>query len=200
MPLVISTGMSSTTEVSDAVSIASSYHKRLVLMHCISAYPPQLEDLNLRVIPRLTQLFQLPVGYSSHDRTNLPVIAAVALGACAVERHFTLSRKMRGSDQAISLDPSAFQKMVEQIRGIEQALGEERKVLPSERPFREKLAKGIVAAKHLAEGHVLGEQDLAFKSPARGLPPSMMSHILGKKLRRALQPDEYVLVEDLGDQ
>lgn len=200
MPMVISTGMSSLTEISEAVAAAASHHRNLLLMHCISAYPPALEDLNLRIIPRLASLYNLPVGYSGHEAGNLAVAAAVALGACAVEKHFTLSPQMRGSDQGISLGPKEFGHMVAEVRSLETALGETREVLASERPVREKLSKGIVAARKLPAGHVLAREDLAFKSPARGLPPSLAPRLIGRKLVREVELEDPILLHQLEEE
>jgi N-acetylneuraminate synthase/sialic acid synthase len=198
MPLVISTGMSTLTEVAEAVAVASQGHRNLLLLHCISAYPAALEDSHLRLIPRLGRLFELPVGYSGHELGSLPSLAAVALGACAIERHLTLSRRMRGSDHAISLEPDEFRQLVSDVRGIETALGsEERRVFPAEEAFREKLSKGIVASRELPAGHVLTSSDLTLKSPAKGLSGLMLEKVVGRAIRRKLGQDEPVLLDDL---
>jgi len=152
------------------------------------------------MIPALQRLFGLPIGYSGHELGYLPTLAAVALGACVVERHFTLSRRMRGSDQAISLDPEQFRSLTADLRAVEAALGsEQRRVLAVEAPFRSRLGKGIVAARDLVAGHVLTADDLALKSPAKGLPGTMLQRLLGKTLRRPLTADDPLLLDDVVD-
>jgi N-acetylneuraminate synthase len=137
-PIILSTGMSSLEEVDHAVSILGKGN--LILLHTCSAYPAHYEELNLRVIPMLRERYEVPIGYSGHE-TGLPsTIAAVALGACMVERHITLDRAMWGSDQSASLEPNGITRLVRDIRLVELALGDrEKKVLPREIPMMKRL-------------------------------------------------------------
>ncbi len=138
--VILSTGMSTLEEVDHAVEILGK--EELILLHTCSVYPADYEELNLRVIPLLQKRYGVPVGYSGHE-TGLPsTVAAVALGACMVERHITLDRAMWGSDQAASLGPSGIMRLVRDIRLVESALGEaEKKVLPREIPIKLRLRK-----------------------------------------------------------
>jgi len=141
-PMLLSTGMSTMEEIRHAVGILGS--ENLVLMHCTSTYPSRPEELNLRVIQTLQEEFPCPVGYSGHEVGLQTSVAAVVLGACAVERHITLDRAMWGSDQAASIEPQGIMRLVRDIRVIERALGDGRKrVYESELPVRAKLRRQV---------------------------------------------------------
>lgn len=137
LPVLMSTGMSTLEEVDQAVNLFKSYGTDLTLMHCTSAYPCRYEDVHLRVIPMLRARYGLPVGFSGHHSSVAIDAAAVALGAVAVERHFTLDRTMKGTDQAASLEPAGMDKVVKYIRATELALGTpEKRVLECEQAVR----------------------------------------------------------------
>lgn len=139
-PLIISTGMSTIAQVDHAVSVLGS--ENLVILHTTSAYPAKIADLNLRMIPVLRERFGVPVGYSGHEVGLASTFAAVALGACMVERHITLDRAMWGSDQAASVEPQGLMKLVRDIRVIEESLGDGvKKVTADEVPIMKKLRR-----------------------------------------------------------
>jgi sialic acid synthase SpsE len=139
-PVVASTGMSTMREIEHAVSLLDT--DRLLVAHCTSTYPCDSEELNLRMIETLDEKLDVPIGYSGHEVGLQTTYAAVVLGACFVERHITLDRAMWGSDQAASVEPQGLQRMVRDIRTIEEAMGDgEKRVYPSEVPMREKLRK-----------------------------------------------------------
>lgn len=138
--IVLSTGMSTLTEIDHAVDILGK--DNLMLMHCTSTYPSKVEELNLQVIPVLRKRYGVPVGYSGHEVGLATTIAAVALGACAIERHITLDRAMWGSDQSASVEPQGFHKLVKDVRALELAIGDGiKRVHDSELPFRQKLRR-----------------------------------------------------------
>jgi N-acetylneuraminate synthase len=139
-PIVLSTGMSTLAQIDHAVDVLGK--DDLILLHCCSAYPSQYSELNLRAIPVLRERYGVPIGYSGHE-TGIPSsVAAVALGACLVERHVTLDRSLWGSDQAASLEPNGIMRVVRDIRLVETALGDGVKsVLPSEIPVMQKLRR-----------------------------------------------------------
>lgn len=140
-PMFVSTGMSSTGEIDHAVHTIGD--APLVLLHCTSAYPATAAELNLRVIPWMAERYQVPIGYSGHEVGLYTTLAAVALGACLVERHFTLDRTMWGSDQVASVEPQGMARLVKDIRAVEAALGDGvKRVYPSELPARDKLRRG----------------------------------------------------------
>ncbi len=139
-PVILSTGMSSQEQVDKAVEILGK--DNLVVMHTVSTYPAESHHLNLLAVKTLADRYQLPVGYSGHEKGVVPSVAATALGACAVERHITLDRTMWGTDQAASLEPKGLKMLVKEIRIMEQALGDGvKRVHPDEVPIAEKLRR-----------------------------------------------------------
>jgi N-acetylneuraminate synthase len=141
-PVLLSTGMSSPDEIDHAVQVIGD--ERLVLLHCTSAYPSTVDELNLRVIPWLAARYRVPVGYSGHEVGLYTTLAAVSLGACLVERHFTLDRTMWGTDQVASVEPQGMARLVKDIRAVEAALGDGvKRVYPSERLVRDKLRRVV---------------------------------------------------------
>ena len=139
-PVILSTGMSTMDQIRAAVKLTD--RKQLILTHTTSAYPCKPEELNLRMIPTLREEFDVPIGYSGHEVGLQTTYAAVVLGACAVERHITLDRAMWGSDQAASIEPAGFMRMVRDIRTIESSLGDGKKVVyASEVPIMKKLRR-----------------------------------------------------------
>ena len=142
-PVLLSTGMSSPEQIDHAVDLLRD--EALVLLHCTSAYPSKIEEINLKVIPRLAERYAVPVGYSGHEVGLATTLGAVALGACLVERHLTLDRAMWGSDQAASVEPHGLARLVKDIRAIELALGDGiKRVYDSELPARTKLRRHVV--------------------------------------------------------
>lgn len=140
IPILLSTGMSTLAEIDHAVEVLGT--SDLIVLHCTSTYPSQPHELNLRAIPVLAQRYHVPIGYSGHESGIAAAVAAVALGACLVERHLTLDRSLWGSDQAASLEPGEFSAMVSAIRTVEAALGDGvKRVYDSEIPVREKLRR-----------------------------------------------------------
>lgn len=139
-PIILSTGMSTLEQVDHAVEVLGT--DNLVLLHTTSAYPAKLEDLNLTMIPRLVQRYGVPVGYSGHEVGLATTLAAVALGACVVERHITLDRAMWGSDQAASVEPQGLMRLVRDIRAVEKAIGDGiKRVSADEVPVMQKLRR-----------------------------------------------------------
>jgi N-acetylneuraminate synthase len=139
-PIILSTGMSSIRQIDHAVEVLGT--SDLILLHCVSTYPADKHELNLRAILFLRERYKVPIGYSGHEVGICPSVAAVTLGACMVERHITLNRAMYGSDQAASMEPLGFAKMVRDIRSVEAALGDGiKRVLESEKPIMKKLRR-----------------------------------------------------------
>jgi N-acetylneuraminate synthase len=137
-PIILSTGMSTMAQIEVAVDILGT--DNLIITHCTSTYPCNPVELNLRMIETLRRRFPCPIGYSGHEVGLVPTVAAVALGACLIERHITLDRAMWGSDQASSIEPQGFERLVNYIRAIEQAMGDgQKKVYPSELPIMRRL-------------------------------------------------------------
>ena len=197
-PLIMSTGMSTEAEIADAVGAIRSHHDRLVLLHCVSTYPSEFDEIDLATIPWLAERFSCPVGYSGHERGIAVSSAAVAIGACAIERHFTLDRAMKGPDHAASLEPAGLMKLVRDIRAIERARGTiRREPVEREKAVRAKLGKSLVATRALPAGHVLSAADLAAKSPGTGIPPNALHSLIGRVVARPIQTDELLTLDHL---
>jgi len=202
-PLLLSTGMSSEAEILDAVRLLGERGAEFALLHCNSTYPTPYKDVNLRYLTRLAEIAQVPVGYSGHERGWMVPVAAVALGACVIEKHLTLDRDLEGSDHKVSLLPDEFREMVQAIRATEAALGlgdSERVVTQGERLNRETLAKSLAAAVDLAAGEVITREKIEVVSPGRGLQPDQLRRLIGTAAPRPLARGELFYPSDLCDE
>ena len=197
-PLILSTGMSTAEEVKATTAFLNQRGVRFVLLHCNSTYPAPLHDINLKWIRNLRQIHPL-VGYSGHERGINASLAAVALDACVIERHFTLDRNMEGPDHAASLTHAEFKRMIEGIREIEEALGEgkERQISQGEMINRENLGKSLVSAKVLSKGVVLGPEHIKVRSPGQGLSPQLYEDLLGRTLQHDMGEEDFFYPSDL---
>lgn len=201
-PIICSTGMSTEAEIRESISLLRTAGAQYALLHCNSTYPAPFKDLNLLYMENLRHLGDCPVGYSSHDRGNNIVVAAVALGANIIEKHFTLDRTMEGNDHRVSLLPEEFAEMVVGIRQVEQALGGvmERKISQGELMNREALGKSLMINVSLEPGEVIEEHMLEVRSPGRGLQPNRKSAIIGKAAKRKLKQGDTLFPSDLGEE
>ena len=199
-PLILSTGMSRPEEVGITVDFLNRRKTAFVLLHCNSTYPAPLHDINLNWIHQLRKVHPL-VGYSGHERGINVSLAAVALGACVIERHFTLDRAMEGPDHAASLTHAEFKRMIEGIREIEEALGEgkERQLSQGEMINRENLGKSLVSTTSLTKGAVLTAADIKVRSPGQGLSPQCYERLLGRTLRHDMIEEDFFYPSDLAD-
>jgi len=167
--------------------------KNLILLHCNTEYPTPFEDVNLNAMDALRNEFGVEVGYSDHTKGIEVPIAAVALGATVIEKHFTLDRNMPGPDHKASLEPDELKAMVSAIRNIERALGStEKKVTDSERKNIAIARKSIVAAKDIKKGEVLTEENITVKRPGTGISPMRWEEIIGTKAIRDFEEDEII--------
>jgi len=200
-PVILSTGMSTTEEVKATVAFLNQRNARFALLHCNSTYPAPLHDINLKWMDQLRRIHPL-VGYSGHERGINVSLAAVALDACIIERHFTLDRTMEGPDHAASLTYTEFKCMVEGIRQIEEALGEgkERQLSQGEMINRENLGKSLVAVTSLSKGTVLGAQHIKVRSPGQGLSPQRYEELLGCTLQHDMMEEDFFYPSDLKDE
>ncbi len=171
------------------------------LLHCQSTYPAPFKDVNLRYLERLAEIGQCPVGYSGHERGFHVPLAAVALGAKIVEKHFTTDRTLEGNDHKVSLLPGEFKDMVARIRELEEALGSAtpRGVSTGEMMNRVNLAKSLVAAKRIEVGDTIDREAVDIKSPGRGLQPNALDRLVGRTAARAFEPGDFFYASDLGD-
>ncbi len=200
-PLILSTGMSTPTEVQITVDFLNKRQARFVLLHCNSTYPAPLHDIHLKWMENL-RLMHPFVGYSGHERGIAVTLASVGLGACLVERHFTLDRTAEGPDHAASLEYEEFKRMVEGIREIEQALGDgsQRRISQGEMINRENLGKSLIAAKYLTKGTVIGAEHLEVRSPGQGLSPQYYEKLLGRTIKRDMNAEDFFYPSDLKDE
>lgn len=185
-PILLSTGMSDLEEVREAVkTIYKAGNKNLILLHCVSQYPTEPEDVNLLAMKTLEKEFQIPVGFSDHTLGIEIPLAAVALGASVIEKHFTLDKKMPGPDHRASLEPEELRAMVEGIRKIEAALGNgEKKPAACERDTAQVARKSLVAARAISAGALLREEDVAVKRPGTGLSPARREELIGSRAKK----------------
>jgi N,N'-diacetyllegionaminate synthase len=195
-PVILSTGMSILEEVAAALRVlekAGTPKDRITLLHCTSEYPTPMTHVNLRAMITMRDAFGVAVGYSDHTRGIEVAIAAVALGATVIEKHFTLDRSLPGPDHQASLEPHELATLVRAIRNIEQAMGDGLK-----RPTKEELAnaaaarKSVVAACPIRAGEVFSRANLTVKRPATGLSPMRWDEIIGRKAPRDFHTDEAV--------
>jgi len=192
-PIFLSTGMSRIDEIDHAVSILQGHSAEFLLLHCISEYPTPIEDARLSTIPYLTNRYEVPVGYSGHELEPVAGVVALTLGACVIEKHFTLNRNWKGGDQITSLLPDEYTQMVRDIRTAEKALsGVRTDVLEGELPQRMKLGKSIVAACSIDAGEILSLEMMTSKCPGRGLSPQDMHTLIGKRVVKSLKVDDLV--------
>lgn len=198
-PLILSTGMAYLGEVEAAVrAITAAGPVPLALLQCVSNYPADPADVNLRAMDTLAAAFGVPVGYSDHVPPNEVAFAAVARGACIVEKHFTLDRNLPGPDHQASLEPGELAALVRGIRAVEAALGDGRKrPAASEADTAAVARKSLVAARDLPAGSVLEPSLIAVKRPGTGLPPVMLQHLLGRRTRVDIPRDALLALEDL---
>lgn len=198
-PMIISTGMSTLAEIEQAVeTVRGEGNEQILLLHCISIYPPEYDTIRLRNMATLRQAFDVPVGFSDHSLgTSIP-LAAIAMEACLIEKHFTLDKEMAGWDHAISADPTELRTIVVEGRNIFNALGgHTRIVTDAEIEKRVKFRRSLVARRALEQGHVLSEADLDAKRPGSGISPDEMQYVLGRRLAEDMQEDQVIRWEDL---
>ena len=167
--------------------------EKVTLLHCTTQYPAPLEDLNLRAMATLGNQFGLPFGYSDHSSGISAAIAAVALGACVIEKHFTLDRSLPGPDHLASLDPENLKKLVIAIRDTESALGNcVKQPQPSEIGNMEVARKSLVAMGPIATGEVFSEKNLGVKRPGSGISPMLFWKYLGKRAEKDYQRNDLI--------
>ena len=194
--VIMSTGMAEISEVEDAVRVLEEGgipRSDISLLHCTTQYPTPMEAVNLRAMDALRTLRCASVGYSDHTVGIEVPVAAVALGAAIIEKHFTLDKTMPGPDHRASLEPSELKAMVDAIRNIEAALGDGRKrVADAERPNIEVARKSIVAARAISKGEVLTEENICVKRPGSGISPMEWDRVVGLRAVRDFVADELI--------
>lgn len=198
-PLVISTGMATLDEVRCAVDVVrETGNNDFVIMQCTTNYPSEIEDANLRAMTSMAKEFECFVGYSDHSQSNIPCIAATAMGACVIEKHFTLDTHLPGPDHSASYDPQQFAALVRDIRLTETALGsQDKKPTPAEQANMIGMRRSIVAIRDIPRGKAITNEDLSCRRPASGIPPYEMPSILGCISVRNIKAGEMLSWNDI---
>lgn len=195
IPVILSTGMSTLEEVERAVGVLRQGIEEIIVLHCNTQYPTPYSDVNLLAMPEMGRRLGLPYGYSDHTVGIEVPVAAVALGACVIEKHFTLSRSLPGPDHKASLEPDELRAMVKSIRHIEKALGEaEKMVSPSERDNIEVARKSLVAARDIKKGEAFSYENLAVKRPGNGISPWDIDRVVGRLAERDFPYDSLIQI------
>jgi sialic acid synthase len=191
-PIILSTGGGTFGDIQRAVDNILKFNKELYVLHCTASYPANVEDMNLRVIPVLREKYpNLVIGLSDHENGIDAASIGYMLGARVFEKHFTLNRSWKGTDQSFSLEPEGMRKLVRNLKRIPVLLGSaDKQLLESEKKPLGKMQKSLVAARDLPAGHVITEKDIALKSPGGGLPPYYWDDFIGKTLMSPLLEEQ----------
>ncbi|EDP74907.1 Sialic acid synthase [Hydrogenivirga sp. 128-5-R1-1] len=198
-PVIISTGIATLSDIEEAVNACRRMgNDQIVLLKCVSAYPAPLEDVNLRTIPNMAETFGCPVGLSDHTLGISVPIAAVALGAKVIEKHFILSKDIDSPDREFSLTPEEFKEMVQAIRDVEKALGKVSYELTEKMKRGREFARSLFVVKDVKKGEVFTEENVRSIRPGYGLHPKHLKDILGRRARKDIEkgtPLSWDLIE-----
>lgn len=200
-PVILSTGMANESEVKEAVEcIYSAGNRQVIILHCVSQYPAEPGNVNLKSILALKRIFDCPVGFSDHTETIYAPIAAVALGAKVIEKHFTLDKSLPGPDHAYALEPEELKQMVAAIREVEKMLGSEKIKLAESEINERKWRRAIYAACDIPEGTVINKDMLMIvrPSPEGSLAPKYFKELSGKKIKKDIKKGEFLTKEMVG--
>jgi sialic acid synthase SpsE len=198
-PVILSTGMSTLSEIDNAVQLLTKRGcKEMALLHCISIYPPAYEDINLNNIIMLQKAFGLPVGFSDHTIGVSIPLASVALGSCIIEKHFTINKDLPGWDHLISANPAEMKIICEESINIVHSMGSfVRVVSEAEEDKKDKFRRSIVIKKDLKAGHILTIEDLTSKRPGTGISPELMNQVIGRKIKLDISEDVVLKWENI---
>ncbi len=193
-PMIISSGVSYLSEIDEAIrAIREVGNDDIILLHCVSQYPADPKDVNLRTMQTLMNTFDVPVGLSDHTQTTSIALAGVAMGACLIEKHFTLDRKNPGPDNFFSMLPAEMEIVIKGIREIELAMGSfYKKIIPAEKEMRLVFKKSIYAISDIEKGQMITEKNVDVLRPEEGLAPALLSHIYGFKVNRKIFAGEPI--------
>lgn len=200
IPVILSTGMSSLGEVEEAVNELKLHglNGKIIILQCTSEYPAPGNEINLRAMKTMELAFGCPVGFSDHTPGIGTSPWAVAVGACVIEKHFTLDRNMTGPDHPASIEPNELAELVRTIRDVEAALGDGiKRPMPSELPNKTRMQKSLVTTRSLAAGETIQEADLTCKRPGSGLPPKWFDKVVGKKVSRDIDRNSLITLIDI---
>jgi N-acetylneuraminate synthase/N,N'-diacetyllegionaminate synthase len=197
--VLLSTGMATEQEVAEALAVLRSAGSReIALFHCVTSYPADPADANLRAMKTMEHAFGVPVGWSDHSIGTALSLAAVALGASILEKHFTTDRNLPGPDHKASLEPHELRRLVAEVRAVEASLGDGVKVpRPPEIELAKAARRSLHASRRLRAGHVIAESDFAALRPGTGCSPARLPHIVGRRLRVDLEAGQMLYESDL---
>lgn len=198
IPIILSTGMAGKNELDDALDVITKFHENISILHCVSEYPTRYENVNLKTINYLEKSYpQYTIGYSDHTIGISTPIAAVGMGAKIIEKHITLDRQMKGTDQAGSLAIDGIYRMMRDIRNLDKSIGVEEMFIESSVTLaREKLERSIASTRDLKAGELINESDLHMLSPGDGLKWNQRNLIVGKALKTNIPQDEILYLEN----
>jgi sialic acid synthase SpsE len=196
-PMIISTGMATFEEIDRTYNVLTSRHVPLSLMNCVSEYPPIYEDINLGVIRIMRERYpEAIIGHSDHSPDIYTCFAAVALGAKLLEKHVILDKRQPGPDQAVSIDFRELAQLVDGVRKIEAAMGDERKVQDRERPIREWAFRSLISTRRISAGELIGDEMVWSKRPGTGIPSWRMDEVIGKRAARDIEANVLLRWDD----
>ncbi len=196
--IILSTGMAYMDEVREVYERITEKNKEIMLLHCVSNYPPKIEDINLKAIKTLKEEFKCPIGFSDHTMGITIPLASIAMGANIIEKHFTISRKLEGMDHFYALEPEELKLMVDEIKKIEKAIGTGKKApVKDEYSERHYARRGIIAARDLKKGDELKEEDMDYVRPVIGIESKYYKEIIGKKLNKDIPKEEPINWKDI---
>mgnify|MGYP006150279607 FL=1 len=194
IPMIVSTGMAGKKELDDAINVITKHHSDLAILHCVSQYPTEPKNVNLNTIPYLIKNYKdFVIGYSDHTIGISTPVAAVAMGAKIIEKHITLDRRMKGTDQAGSLGPDGVHRMVRDIRILDQSMGiEDIFIVPETAVAKEKLERSIASKRKIVAGEIISEDDIHMLSPGDGFKWAERNQVIGKTVKEAISENEVI--------
>ncbi len=198
LPVIISTGLSEFYEVDKAIrTIENCGNKNIIILHCVSIYPPKDNQVNLENMKTLKRIYPYPIGFSDHTLGHSIPLAATALGAKVIEKHFTLDRSMFGWDHKVSADPAELSVIVNESKRISEALGSSRLICVEDDEKKDAFRRSIVTVHELRKGDIIKESDLDFKRPGTGIKPEEKEYVIGRTLKRNVEKDVLLKWDDL---
>ena len=199
-PIIMSTGMASLAEIEDAVSVVRrTGNSQLALLRCASAYPAITDQMNLKTMKNMSEVFDVPVGLSDHSMGSVGAIAAVAMGASIIEKHFCLSRAIENPDSSFSMEPDEFAQMVRDIRQVEKAIGTVNYGISGQEKSNKVFRRSIFCVENIKKGELITEKNVRIIRPGDGLPPKYYSQILGQRALYNIERGTPMSFELIGD-
>lgn len=196
-PVVISTGLCELSDVVDAIKcLENNGCSQIVVLHCVSIYPPKDEEVNLNNIEMYKKLFDYPIGYSDHTLGTIAPIMSLTMGVCMLEKHFTLDKDMEGWDHKISANPEELKEIAEAAIVGYKMLGSYNKIVSEDEERRNAFQRSIVAARNIKAGDIIREEDIDYKRPGNGISPKFYQFVIGKVAKRDIDYDEIIKMTD----